>query len=218
MARLPALTLTFVLASAASAAAQPPPVVPVTPTGWSVTPAGSVATIKVGPGLAGPWGVAMAPDGSRFLVTSSGSSNRFETVEQFVVGSLDRSSLVPYDGATGASVFYGIAYSPDGTRAWASGGGQNVVHVYDVGPRPARDRPDPDAVLPGRPRLRPDAPGAASTSPTTSAARRSPAPPGPARPHGHGDRPANQGHERSTSACRSTPRRRVRPQRHARPT
>jgi hypothetical protein len=29
-------------------------------------------------------------------------------------------------------VFYGVVYSPDGTRAWASGGGQNVVHAYKV--------------------------------------------------------------------------------------
>ena len=30
-------------------------------------------------------------------------------------------------------MFYGVVFSPGGKRAWASGGGQNVVHVYDVG-------------------------------------------------------------------------------------
>src|ERR1700759_660885 len=99
MARLPLAALTLFLASAVSAQAQPPPLVPVTPTGWGVTPAGTVATVKVGPGLAGPWGVAMAAAGGSFLVTSSCTSNRFETVEQWAVGSLDRSSLVTYDGA-----------------------------------------------------------------------------------------------------------------------
>jgi YVTN family beta-propeller protein len=29
-------------------------------------------------------------------------------------------------------VFYGVVYSPDGKRAWAAGGGQKVVHSYDV--------------------------------------------------------------------------------------
>ena len=33
----------------------------------------------------------------------------------------------------GEAVFYGVTFSPGGKRAWASGGGQNVVHVYSVG-------------------------------------------------------------------------------------
>ena len=33
----------------------------------------------------------------------------------------------------GEAVFYGVTFSPGGKRAWASGGGQNVVHVYAVG-------------------------------------------------------------------------------------
>src|SRR5262249_47974371 len=43
-------------------------------------------------------------------------------------------SIKVYNGRTGASVFYGVVYSPDGRHAWASGGGQGVVHAYNVGP------------------------------------------------------------------------------------
>ncbi len=105
-----------------------------TPAGWQLTPAGQETTVLIGPGLAGPWGEAIAPDGKSVLVTSSGTAARFESVERFDLGSLSRTGLVPYDGGAGQSVFYGIAYSPDGKRAWASGGGQGVVHVFDVTP------------------------------------------------------------------------------------
>jgi hypothetical protein len=29
-------------------------------------------------------------------------------------------------------MFYGVAFSPDGTKAWASGGGQQVVHTDTI--------------------------------------------------------------------------------------
>jgi len=38
-----------------------------------------------------------------------------------------RTALQVYHGRGGKSVFYGLAFSPDGKRAWASGGGQGVV-------------------------------------------------------------------------------------------
>src|SRR5262245_66014935 len=82
----------------------------ITPTGWRLTPAGTTTTITTGPGLAGPWGEAISPDGSSVLVTSSGTAARFETVERFNVGSLNRTGLVAYDGNVGASVFSVIDY------------------------------------------------------------------------------------------------------------
>ncbi len=112
---------------------------PVTPAGWRLTPAGTVTTVTVGPGLAGPWGAAVSPDGKSVLVTSSGTAAQFETVEQFAVPSLARTGVVAYDGTKGESVFYGVAYSPDGKHAWASGGGQNVVHAFDVTPSGLRE-------------------------------------------------------------------------------
>jgi YVTN family beta-propeller protein len=126
---LVAFLAALVLADAGSSA-----VTPMTPAGWRLTPAGDQTTVMLGPGLAGPWGVAMAPDGRSVLVTSSGTAAQFESVERFDIASLDRNGLVAYDGTQGESVFYGIAYSPDGKHAWASGGGQGVVHAYDVTP------------------------------------------------------------------------------------
>jgi DNA-binding beta-propeller fold protein YncE len=42
-------------------------------------------------------------------------------------------------------VFYGVAFSPDGKRAWVSGGGENVVHTYAVD----GDRLTPGTDIPG---------------------------------------------------------------------
>ena len=109
------------------------------PSGWDLTPAGRVITVpKDGPGLSGPWGVALSPDGTHALVTSSGEAVQNETTEVFDIASGKRTSLEIYNGRkTKASVFYGVTYSPDGKHAWASGGGQGVVHAYDVAPNGA---------------------------------------------------------------------------------
>jgi DNA-binding beta-propeller fold protein YncE len=104
----------------------------VTPSGWRIAPAGRSISADAGPGLAGPWGVVVSPDGHRALVTSSGQAAQIESTEVFDLDALSRTDLEPYDGAEGESVFYGVAYSPDGKKAWASGGGQKVVHAYDV--------------------------------------------------------------------------------------
>src|SRR5262245_50024074 len=120
------------LAATPGASARPV-ATPVTPSGWRITPAGKLITVDNGPGLAGPWGVVAAPDGRHALVTSSGQAAQIESTEVFDIGNLSRVDIEPYDGGQGQSVFYGVAYSPDGKRAWASGGGQKVVHSYDVG-------------------------------------------------------------------------------------
>ena len=103
------------------------------PTGWAITPAGRLLTVPAGrPGLSGPWAVALSPDGTRALVTSSGAAVQDETTELFDVVQGRRTSVRVYNGREGASVFFGVVFSPDGRRAWASGGGQGVVHAYDV--------------------------------------------------------------------------------------
>jgi len=127
-------SLYLVVLAALALAAPATAATPTTPAGWLLTPAGQQATVLMGPGLSGPWGEALSPDGNDVLVTSSGAAARYESVERFDLASLARTALVPYDGNNGESVFYGIVYSPDGKRAWASGGGQNVVHAFDVTP------------------------------------------------------------------------------------
>jgi hypothetical protein len=67
-------------------------------------------------------------------MTSSGQAAQIESVEVFDIAGRERRDIEPYDGSLGQSVFYGIAYSRDGRHAWGSGGGQNVVHAFDVSP------------------------------------------------------------------------------------
>jgi YVTN family beta-propeller protein len=117
---------------AADTQASPGPAPPL-PTGWRITPAGLLLTVPVTQqGLGGPWGVAVSPNGRLALTTSSGAANQFETTEVFDITASTRTALQQYDGTTGASVFYGVVFSPDGHHAWASGGGQGVVHTFDV--------------------------------------------------------------------------------------
>src|SRR4051794_10822540 len=105
---------------------------PVTPAGWRVSPAGSeIAIERSQPGMQGPLGAALSPDGGRLLVSSSGAA-KIESADLFDLGQGMRTSYVPYDAANGGSMFYGVAFSPDGTKDWASGGGQQVVHSYTV--------------------------------------------------------------------------------------
>ncbi len=108
--------------------------VALTPSGWRVTPAGHLLTVADGPGLSGPWAVALSPDGRHALVTSSGQAVQDETLELFDITSRTRTDVRVMNGRRGHSVFYGLAFSPDGRRAWASGGGQDVVHAYHVTP------------------------------------------------------------------------------------
>lgn len=128
--RTGALSLTLLLACASSAAAASP----VTPAGWRVDPAGTeIAISRLTPGLQGPLGSALSPDGRRLLTTSSGAA-RIDSVDLFDLAARRRTGYVPYDATKppGEAVFYGVAWSPDGTRAWASGGGQQLVHAYSL--------------------------------------------------------------------------------------
>ncbi|MQA75754.1 MAG: hypothetical protein GEU88_15670 [Solirubrobacterales bacterium] len=119
--------ISFALLVSSAAAATP-----VTPAGWRVHPYGTEIAIPQGtPGMQGPSGGALSPSGSQLLVASSGASQT-ESADLFDLDSGERTSFLPYDAAKGESAFYGVAWSPDGTRAWVSGGGQQVVHALAV--------------------------------------------------------------------------------------
>jgi len=106
---------------------------PTTSSGWPITPAGRLVSVPEGQqGLPGPWGVALSPNGRLALVTSSGQAVQYETTELFDLRHMKRTALQTYDGMLGQSVFYGVAFSPNGRRAWASGASQNCLHTYDV--------------------------------------------------------------------------------------
>jgi YVTN family beta-propeller protein len=123
-----ALALSFVAAGAAPAGAA----APVTPAGWRVDPAGGeIAISQVEQGFQGPLGAALSPDGGRLLAASSGAA-KIDSADLFDLGAGRRTSFVPYDATNGEAAFFGVAWAPDGKRAWVSGGGQQVIHVLNV--------------------------------------------------------------------------------------
>ena len=108
---------------------------PVTPAGWAVRPAGAeISVAKSNRGFQGPLGSALSPSGQKLLSVSS-AATRINSADLFDLRKRRRVGSVPYDArkGLGEAVFYGVIFSPGGKRAWASGGGQNVVHVYSVG-------------------------------------------------------------------------------------
>jgi YVTN family beta-propeller protein len=108
---------------------------PRTAAGWTVTPAGKQFGVsQSATGFQGPLASALSPGSTRLLSVSSGAS-RSNSADLFDMRKRRRSSSIRYDArrGVGEAVFYGVVMSPDGTRAWASGGGQDVVHSYSVG-------------------------------------------------------------------------------------
>src|SRR5262245_24461885 len=100
---------------------------PMTPAGWRVNPYGNEIVVPQGEaGMQGPTGAALSPSGSQLLVDSSGAAQT-ESVDLFNLDAGQRTGFLPLDAGSGQSAFYGVAWSPDGTHAWASGGGQQVV-------------------------------------------------------------------------------------------
>src|SRR4051794_6104945 len=128
---LPAIALVCALCAPASAPAR----TAVTPSGWAVRPAGpEISVAHTTQGFQGPLGSALSPSGQKLLSVSS-AVTRINSADLFDLRRRRRIGTVAYDSrkGVGESVFYGVAFSPGGKRAWASGGGQNVVHVYAVG-------------------------------------------------------------------------------------
>jgi YVTN family beta-propeller protein len=124
-AALLAVAFTLLAAGAANAVVR-------TPAGWAVNPAGTEILVSPGVGgFQGPLGTTLSPDGRLALSASSGAT-RFQTADLFDLASGARTSSVSFDGVLGESIFLGVVFSPDGTHAWASGGGENVVHTFSV--------------------------------------------------------------------------------------
>jgi YVTN family beta-propeller protein len=91
--------------------------------GWKVTPAGK--QVAVGER---PYGSAMSPDGKHLLVSNDGVGDQSLQVVDAGSGAVVQTLHYPAPQA----LFVGVAYSPDGKRAFAAGGDQSVVHTYDV--------------------------------------------------------------------------------------
>jgi YVTN family beta-propeller protein len=96
----------------------------VTTQGWDLTPLGQ--QISLGDR---PMGVALSPDGNTILVSNDGAS----AIESLMV--IDRASgdvLQTFNYPAPEALWIGLAFSPDGTHAYASAGGNNKIRVYDV--------------------------------------------------------------------------------------
>jgi YVTN family beta-propeller protein len=112
----------------------------VTPEGWRVTPAGHQT--KVGPG---PMAVAASPRGNLVLVADGGYSDHALLAIDPATGSViqkikapgGKSNGGPWNISWGHSHGYyaGLAFSPDGSRAWASDGVGSSLHTYSIAGR-----------------------------------------------------------------------------------
>lgn len=102
----------------------------ITPVGYHVTPAGSQTTLQ---DL--PLALKLSPDGSMLLATDDGQGSAPGTPYDQAVQVIDPATskvTQTIDYTSPAAVFYGLAFSPDGSHAYAAGGGSEIVHTYSV--------------------------------------------------------------------------------------
>ncbi|MGW7410380.1 beta-propeller fold lactonase family protein [Streptomyces sp. NPDC054833] len=95
----------------------------VTPVGYKVTPAGRQAQLG---NL--PLNAVLSPDKSMLLVSNAGQG----TQSLQVVDLEDSEVVQTISYPSPQAIFTGLAFSPDGKRAYASGGGREIIHTYDV--------------------------------------------------------------------------------------
>ncbi len=76
-----------------------------------------------------PMNAVLSPDGKYMLVANSGAYSP-ETLQVVSTATGQAVQTLPYAAPDG--VVFGLAYSPDGSMAFASGGGFNTVHSYTV--------------------------------------------------------------------------------------
>ena len=95
----------------------------VTPVGQRVTPAGNQSTLGDLPLHA-----VLSPDHRTLLVTNNGQGVQSLQIIDAQTRQLRQTLQYPAPKA----LFAGLAFSPDGSRVFASGGGNNIVRTYTV--------------------------------------------------------------------------------------
>jgi YVTN family beta-propeller protein len=99
----------------------------VTPNGWLVTPAGRQVDLADQVYWADrPDGQALSPDGRTLLISSGGQS--VDSLKVVDTGSGRVVQTIAYPAPE--ALFVGVAWSPDGRRAYAAAGGNNKVRTY----------------------------------------------------------------------------------------
>ncbi len=91
--------------------------------GWRVTPAGNQTRLGER-----PYGVAQSPDGRTLLVSNDGVHDQ----SLMVVDAASRQVVQALHYPAPKALFIGVAFSPDGTRAYASAGSNNLIRAYRV--------------------------------------------------------------------------------------
>ena len=100
----------------------------ITPVGYRVTPTGGQTTLE---DL--PLAVKQSPDGSMLLVSNDGQGSVSPYNQSLQVIDPSTSKVTQTIAYTSPkAVFYGLAFSPDGKHAYASGGGSEIIHAYSV--------------------------------------------------------------------------------------
>jgi YVTN family beta-propeller protein len=102
----------------------------VTPQGWRLTPAGEQTPL--GPG---PLAIAASPDGEMLLVVNAGYKDHSLMVIDPRTGTVRDTLPARSAGTWGGGVqghYLGLAFSPDGRRAYASDGPGGRIRTYDV--------------------------------------------------------------------------------------
>lgn len=95
----------------------------VLPNGWSITPAGRQTPLGEM-----PIGSALSPDGRSLLVSNDGQN--VQSVQLIDTASSQVVQTINYQKPEG--LFVGVAWSPDGRHAYASGGANDKIRIYDV--------------------------------------------------------------------------------------
>jgi YVTN family beta-propeller protein len=133
------VALAAMLGFAGTAAGQPqqtPPPQAGPGQGGQVNDANSFSPIGQGIGPAGkqtnlagmPIDSAMAPDGSRLVVSNAGAG--VQSLQLIDTSTGDVTQTLQYPAP--ASLYTGLAFSPDGLTLYASGGGNNLIRAYSV--------------------------------------------------------------------------------------
>ena len=95
----------------------------ITSTGWRVTPVGRQVTLGER-----PYGVTLSPDGRTLLVSNDGVQEQSLMVLDAREGAIRQT--LSYDAPK--ALFLGVAFSPDGRRAYASAGQNDEIRAYSV--------------------------------------------------------------------------------------
>ncbi|MFF2499070.1 bifunctional YncE family protein/alkaline phosphatase family protein [Peribacillus sp. NPDC058075] len=94
----------------------------VTPNGWQLTPAGKQVNLG-----SFPIGGALSPDGKHLIVSNAGAGTQSIQVINTATKTIEQT--IPYDWPE--ALYFGVAFSPDGKKMYASAGGNNKVREFD---------------------------------------------------------------------------------------